>query len=381
MRAALAWATGRGEGDTALRLAGALFLYWTIRGHVAEGREWLERALTLAPAATPAVRAQAHFALGFLTLATGDAERAAALGAESLAIARADGDRLRAARALYLLGAAAEFAGDLPAATARYEESIAAYRALNDDSGVGHVLNALAGLALRRGDAERATALAGEALTLNRAAAYPWGEGQALYTLGRGRGMLGDMGGAAEALHDSLGTLAEIGDAWYLALPLAALARAAAEARRYDEAARLIGATERLRPLSGAPVWRQAEPDLRHAAGIARARLGEERFAALRGEGRALATPEAVALALGGDADAAAPAAGAGGLLTARELEVLHLLAEGMPTKEIAEELSISPRTASTHIANIFGKLEVDNRSAAVALAFRLGLTDPASRS
>ncbi|HKG27012.1 MAG TPA: response regulator transcription factor, partial [Thermomicrobiales bacterium] len=60
--------------------------------------------------------------------------------------------------------------------------------------------------------------------------------------------------------------------------------------------------------------------------------------------------------------------------LTARELEVLRLLAEGQSSREIGETLFISYRTASTHVANIFGKLDVDNRAAAVAKALQKGL-------
>ena len=61
--------------------------------------------------------------------------------------------------------------------------------------------------------------------------------------------------------------------------------------------------------------------------------------------------------------------------LTPRELEVLRLLAEGRSKAQIAEALFISPRTASTHLVNIFAKLDVDSRAAAVARSFELGLT------
>jgi DNA-binding NarL/FixJ family response regulator len=60
--------------------------------------------------------------------------------------------------------------------------------------------------------------------------------------------------------------------------------------------------------------------------------------------------------------------------LTAREIEVLSLLAQGHSTQEIADQLFVSPRTAATHINNIIGKLEVNSRTAAVAYAMRIGL-------
>lgn len=60
--------------------------------------------------------------------------------------------------------------------------------------------------------------------------------------------------------------------------------------------------------------------------------------------------------------------------LTAREQEVLRLLSEGCSDREIAQALSVSPRTASTHVTNILNKLGVNTRTAAAALAIRQGL-------
>src|SRR4051812_45450321 len=51
--------------------------------------------------------------------------------------------------------------------------------------------------------------------------------------------------------------------------------------------------------------------------------------------------------------------------LTAREHEVLQLLAQGMSDREIAEELSLSPRTVRGHVTHLLGKLGVDARTAA----------------
>ncbi len=60
--------------------------------------------------------------------------------------------------------------------------------------------------------------------------------------------------------------------------------------------------------------------------------------------------------------------------LTERELEVLGLLAQGMPNKEIAAHLMISERTAKFHVSSIMGKLGATNRTEAVALAAQKGL-------
>jgi NarL family two-component system response regulator LiaR len=60
--------------------------------------------------------------------------------------------------------------------------------------------------------------------------------------------------------------------------------------------------------------------------------------------------------------------------LTERELEVLALLAQGMPNKEIAAHLTISERTAKFHVSSIMGKLGATNRTEAVSLAAQRGL-------
>jgi DNA-binding CsgD family transcriptional regulator len=60
--------------------------------------------------------------------------------------------------------------------------------------------------------------------------------------------------------------------------------------------------------------------------------------------------------------------------LSAREIEVLHLAAEGHTGRAIAERLFISPNTVRTHFAHIYEKLGVGDRAAAVAQALRTGL-------
>ena len=62
--------------------------------------------------------------------------------------------------------------------------------------------------------------------------------------------------------------------------------------------------------------------------------------------------------------------------LTNREQEVLHLVAEGFTDRRIAQSLIISPRTVNRHLSNIFVKLAVPCRTAAVAYAIRLGFID-----
>jgi DNA-binding NarL/FixJ family response regulator len=67
--------------------------------------------------------------------------------------------------------------------------------------------------------------------------------------------------------------------------------------------------------------------------------------------------------------------------LTPREREVLGLLAEGRSQAEIADALVISPKTVSTHVQRLLGKLGVHSRTQAVARAFQLGIVEPEVRA
>jgi LuxR family maltose regulon positive regulatory protein len=63
--------------------------------------------------------------------------------------------------------------------------------------------------------------------------------------------------------------------------------------------------------------------------------------------------------------------------LSERELEVLHLLAEGLSNKEIGQRLFIALPTVKSHTRNIYGKLAVHSRREAVAQALALGILPP----
>ena len=73
-------------------------------------------------------------------------------------------------------------------------------------------------------------------------------------------------------------------------------------------------------------------------------------------------------------AQADTPASADSDLLTARELEVLHLVAEGYPNKSIAHELGISEHTAKFHVGSLLGKLGAASRTEAVTIATRRGI-------
>ncbi|MGH3238191.1 MAG: response regulator transcription factor, partial [Streptosporangiaceae bacterium] len=66
-------------------------------------------------------------------------------------------------------------------------------------------------------------------------------------------------------------------------------------------------------------------------------------------------------------------------VLTDRELEVLKMVARGMSNAEIAEELTISPATAKTHVAHLLTKLDARDRIQLVIIAYQSGLVTTSS--
>ena len=95
MRAALTWALERKEAEVALRLGGALWWFWWMRGHNSEGRRWLEEALAIEGRVLPEVRAMALAGAGELATSQGNLDRAKEVCEEGLELlsARGKGDK------------------------------------------------------------------------------------------------------------------------------------------------------------------------------------------------------------------------------------------------------------------------------------------------
>ncbi|MGD9892504.1 MAG: tetratricopeptide repeat protein [Dehalococcoidia bacterium] len=469
-RAALAWELEQGDAEPALRLGAALGRLWLMRGHLSEGRRWLERALAAGRAAPmrpralalhaaarlawsqadfPAARAFAEESLalqqelgdkreiaatlntlGTIAVRQGDYATGRSHFAEALALVRELGDDWRIAVALYNLGTVAIEQGDYAAARSSYEESLSLRRGLGDTLGIAASLDALGNLANVTGDHIAAGALCAEGLALRRGLGDRSAIAYSLWNLALAARSRGDIAAARASIEESLELRRALGDrhgiAWSLhALGMVAedqgehataracweesvalsrelvstlgitnclvgLARIAGTPAQSARAARLLGAAAALREAIGyvIPPSERAE----HEAGMAavRATLGEDAFAAAWSAGRAMSLEEAITEGLRADEDRGEPtpvgprpptAGGADtGLpagLTAREVEVLRLIAAGKSTREIAAALVISEKTVERHVSNLYAKIGARGRADATAYAFHHALVAP----
>ena len=241
LRAALAWSIDRGDLEIGLRIAGALTRFWSIRGHMSEGRAWLSQALVQSEPLPAEVRARALFAAAYAALGQGDYDEALSTFGESLALARAGGDERAAAMCLGQLGWLHAVRGNLDEAKSLLDESLAAAESLGDDRVRALALSALADVAARRGEHERASALFTDALAVRRSLGDPRNVANALLNLGRSELLRGDAEHASELLAEGLSLASEIADTWGVSLAKATLGTLAIHAGDAG------GATELLR--------------------------------------------------------------------------------------------------------------------------------------
>jgi non-specific serine/threonine protein kinase len=381
LRAALAWTLERMETESVLRLTGALGEFWRVRGHLSEGRAWLDRALTDGSGdGSGAARAKALQEAGTLAWCQGDYGTATALLEESLACWRTLEDPSGIAWTLAFLADAVGDRGEGDRATDLYEEALSLFRELADERGIAMTANNLGVEAQLLGDLDRAETLFAEALALDRKHGNQGWVNLRLANLADTALLRDRAVEAAGLFRESLAGAWALGHKTVCLVGLVGLARTAAATGHPRRAARLLGAAEAYGEALGSPVQAGEREGFDRAVALAREALGEEGLAAEFAVGRALSPEQAVTTALAPTAEPEAappstPSAPANRFrLTQREREVLTLLAQRLTNKEIAEALFVSARTIQTHTISIFTKLGVDNRRDAAALAVRHGL-------
>jgi len=297
IRAALHWSVDGGDVEAGLRITGALWRFWQLRSHLAEGLAWTERLLSLpAAAARTMPRARALGSLGSLAYWMQDMEPVRRSYEESLAIAREVGDIRGQAEGAYNLAFVHLLAADGLAAEELFEEAAERYREIGDEIGHAHAKDGVALAASAEGDFERAVPLLEENLRTFVAADDMWGialtSGQlAAISLERG-----DLDRARTAALKSLAAGEALAAHMFNAVSVQGLAVVAVRSGQIERGVRLGGFSERLGELAGgeAPPSIVGLPDPRE---LARDDLPPERIDALVEEGRSMGVDEGLSYA------------------------------------------------------------------------------------
>ncbi|HEX5418186.1 MAG TPA: tetratricopeptide repeat protein, partial [Chloroflexota bacterium] len=212
LRAGLTWLESRGQVDPALRLAGALAVFWAIRGYYAEGRARLERLLARPEAAESwAERGKALWGLGRLADRQGDFGVVRTYFEESRACAARAGDRETIIRALIGLGKWAVNQDDRRA-DQWLAEALARARELGEPWAIAAVLGEKAQLEAAQGDLVLAQSLSEERLALARQMGDTWEVNFALHTLGQFALNRGDDARARALFDEKLAIARALGD-------------------------------------------------------------------------------------------------------------------------------------------------------------------------
>ena len=293
LRAALRWAHEDPDGaDAELTMASGLWRFWEIRGDLAEGRTWLERALARVGGEISSRRANALTGAGVLAaqqgdfasaaafhdaslllyrelgnplavaaaasnsasvaVERGDLERARQLYAEGIQLSRDGGDAQGAAFSLINLADVAARQGDDEEADRLYAESIGLFESSGDRWGMAHATAKMAQAAQQRGDRATARAKYGEAIALQRQTGDRHAQARLTARLADLAATDGDLADAERLYQASIATRGELGDRVGVAAALERLAGISEDRPR--RAATLLGAAAAIREAAGAPL-------------------------------------------------------------------------------------------------------------------------------
>jgi non-specific serine/threonine protein kinase len=376
--AALRWAMTAQQTEKALRISAGLFAFWVYTTPLALYATTLEQALSLpwdarSSAATRA-RAKALNVAGYASVIASDFSQARRLFDEGLtlyAALTADGARAWALRGRSM---ASRLSGDVQAARADLQRSLAICRAIDDVRGQAWSVHDLGETAFASGDLDAAEKLLEQGLHRFDEHGVEFGAYRALIMLGDVQRRRDQWFAAISRYQQALDRQRRM---HFVAMGgdiLEGLAHVAVRLHSPAAAARLFGAGHVWRETYG--FQRYAFHEAAHERSITAAKqlLGSA-WAASYAAGRDLSSQQAMDEA---DAQACELAsrwtAGQEAGLTTRELEVLHAVALGLGSPEIAARLVVSPRTVHAHLRSIFRKLDVRTRTAAVHEASRLNL-------
>lgn len=302
MRAVLTWAT---EMETAvssrarfaLELVENLQLFWHIRGHVSEGRRWLELALSLSQEADE-LHACVLNRIGQFARMQGDLTDAQNSHEQALIIQKSLGDEAGMCRSLDNLAILAGTQGDYGRARDLLEQTLTIDRRIGKMRPVISTLNNLAIVMRRLGDLAAAEQLYQEGVQLCRETNNLSSLSYSLHGLGEVNVERGDPSAGMVYFRESIGLRQQLGDRPALTISLRAIGIARLQLGEAADAVRLFAASERQQQELGIEKAARYRAEAEAKQDQARALLGEVAFARAWEEGWALSLAEAVQLAL-----------------------------------------------------------------------------------
>jgi predicted ATPase/DNA-binding CsgD family transcriptional regulator len=369
IEAALGCAIETADVSTGLPLATAVGWFWHCHGRLVEAGNVIEAMLDAAERAgargtLPSAVAGASLAAAVVALDRSDLIRAGRLLRAVIALSDPDTHARRHAAAHAFLGHVARMQGQLTSARHQYGTALALYRDLGNDRGVAWAWHDLGLLAVESGDLEVAGERLSAALAWFDGARDVWAtawarSGLALVAIHRA-----DWDAAVRLLDPAMQVYADNGDLPRIATCLRLYAAVAAGRRRAESALQLLAAADAIH----SPLARSPRSDTGAAVRTAaEAVLDGPQVTQAAAYGSQLSVTGAVRLAR----QAAGPASLATVALTARQLEVAALVADGRTNRQIARALGIAERTADAHVAQIMERLGVHSRAAIAAAAAR----------
>ena len=286
------------DPELGLRVAGALWRFWSIRGPLAEGQWWLNRTLARTPDAETETVARAWNGLAVLFRVQGDTTQAKETNQRVLDLWRRIGDARGIAASLNNLGGTLMVMGDFQAAQPLLEESLSLWRTLDRPLAVAQLLQNLGFLACECGDPVAATALCRESLALFQSQGDQLGISQVHSILASAAIRQKEFCQANCLAAKSMRLSVELGHAQGIINSFEVLAEAACGSGEAWRPAVLLGAAEALAVSLGMQIERTGEDCFERVFANLRGRETEAAIQAAFEHGRTLTQEAAIALAL-----------------------------------------------------------------------------------
>lgn len=213
-RCALDWLFETREQEWALRLCIALFRFWDMREHLAEGRARLEAALHLAGESQAKERCRVLHFLGAVATTQGDFSAAKQFLEEGLRLYERLDDQWGIAASYNALAITARDRGDYAAAETNFERSLVCWRRLLNESAIARCLHNLANVLKARGDYLRARRALREATQTFNKLGDRSGAAWSINQQGDVAREQGDLSGARQLYQQALSTFRETGNRW-----------------------------------------------------------------------------------------------------------------------------------------------------------------------